>query len=1326
MEHVKTNAPGGGSNNVLPGIRMSENLQKIKLLLLVIGCAFSHQLLQAQCNTLTCNGTTAENPLEVSVNDFCEVSLIPDVILEAEQTCPGSKQLTVRDMSGNILADELDFVSLDVSAHISEVLSITVTDDNSGIFCVGFIRISDFLPPVFDDSGPGFSITCTADTSVAELGLPGVSDNCDSDPTLTYIDALVPNGCGDANAGTLTRTWTATDNSGNTSNYTQTFLFERPSLLEIEFPDDISLSCDAPDTDPIFTGRPVFADSLVENSGLCNLTITYRDDTTPLCGSTEFQVVRQWTVTENCTGLTTTDIQLILILDSTGPEIICQDTIYARTEAGQCLATVNLPEPQMTDNCDGNPSLVVNTSYGAVGLGPHRFVPVGVHSIQYIAIDECGNTNMCTAVLVVVDEEEPTAVCNQAAVSISSAGLALVDAEVFDEGSTDNCVDQLYYKAVRNTVSGCYSNDDSPQDGVQQWYDDKVAFCCEEVGQRVLIHLRVYSVDPGPGAVNPARESPGGDLYGHFSECSVEIEVQDRIGPAIRCLEDITVDCTVDISDLSAFGDPVVEDNCESSITVRTNFNLDDCGLGTITRTFTATDASGNNNTCSQVITIVNETPYVAADISWPEDYTTYNCGESVDPDDLPAGFNRPEVLTQKCGRLTVHYEDELFDISYPACYKILRHWSILDWCTHEPDNPEAGGRFDYVQVIKILDNEEPIMDCPENIIIGIDATCDSAEVSIPLVTATDCNPDVLIVNDSPFAKSGGADASGVYPLGQTTVTYTASDRCGNTATCSININVIDNTPPVPVCIVGLSANLATSNGEGMAVVKARFFDGSSTDNCTAREDLQYTIRRKTPGEVFDTPAEDEEIIFTCEDAGRSHLIEFWVTDQAGNSAFCETFILIQDLGRICPNQVSTGMIAGGIKTESGETVEGVTIKVDNGDAYEILTNLYGHFEMGDMPHGLNYNIIPIKNDDPLNGVSTLDLVLITKHILGVKEFDSPYKLIAGDIDRSGNIATLDLIRLRKLILSITSELPGGNKSWRFIDAGHVFSDPANPWQDDFPERLNINRFDGNAMEINFIGVKVGDVNYSAAPNSVKAGLSGRSQARNWRLGIEKQRVQAGQTFTVEVTANDLLESFGYQFGMRFDPNMMELIKLTPGELPGMGEDNFGLNHAENGLIATSWHHPYPVMIPEREVLFSLEFLAYEDFDLEDYLSLSSRILTAEAYDSNFKFLGIELEFVEAEIVPEHDLDGIIDVYQNRPNPFRDQTVIPFDLARSGLVNFNVFDGTGRRLIQKKEYYNSGRNRITINGNELNTSGVLFYQLETHGKVVTKKMVIRE
>ncbi len=1323
MEHVKTNVSCWRHNSMLPGISLSGNLQKmIVLLTCFLGMGAVNTLI-AQCNTLTCNGTTAENPLEVSVNDFCEVTLIPDVILEAEETCPGSKQLTVRDEHGTILADATDFVSIDVSSYVTYVLSVTVTDVATGIFCVGFIRISDFRPPIFDDSSPGFSITCTADTSVAELGLPGVLDNCDTDLILTYSDVLIPNDCTDGFAGTLTRTWQAVDRSGNVSDYVQEFDFERPSLLEVEFPVDVLLSCDDPDTDPSNTGRPVFADSLVENGGLCNLTITFQDDITALCGQTEFQIVRDWRVTENCTGLTTNDLQIILIQDNTGPVITCLDTIYATTSAGQCLATVNLPEPVITDNCDGEPSLVVNTSYGAVGLGPHNFVPVGVHSVQYIAIDECGNSTMCTSVLMVVDEEEPTAVCSQAAVSISSAGLALVDAEVFDEGSTDNCSSELFYKVKRLVEAPCYDSDDSPAAGIQEWYDDKVAFCCDEVGERVRIQLRVYSIDPGPGAVDPSREIPGGDLYGYFSECSVDIEVQDRIGPAIRCLDDVEVDCTVDISDLSIFGDPIVEDNCNYDISVSNSFNLDDCGLGTISRTFTASDNSGNSNSCTQVITVINGDPYIVEDIQWPENFTSYNCGEAVDPDDLPEGYNRPVILNEKCGRLTVHYEDDLFDISQPACYKVLRYWSIIDWCTYDPDNENSEGRFDHVQVIKILDNEDPIMECPENIIIGIDSNCDSAIVNMPLVTATDCNPDVLITNNSPFAEANGADGSGVYPLGRTTITFTASDRCGNTATCDVTINVIDNTAPTPVCIVGLSANVAEVNGEGVAVVEANFFNKSSFDNCTAAEDLTYTIRRKSAGESFDGPPTDERLIFDCSDAGQSHLVELWVTDQSGNSAFCETFILIQDLGRICPNKEATGMIAGGIQTEAGETIEGVTILVDNGSTFEMLTNLYGHFELGDMPHGLDYNIVPYKNDDPLNGVSTLDLVLITKHILGVKEFDSPFKFIAGDIDRSGSISTLDLVRLRKLILSITKELPGGNSSWRFVHADYVFSDPANPLKDEFPESLNIRDFKTDEMDLNFVGVKVGDVNYSAAPNSVKAALNGRSFGRTWKLGIEKQNLQEGETITVDITAGDILEGFGYQFGLYFDPEVMEMVEIVPGQLPGMSGENFGLNKVSEGFIATSWHHPYPIMIEKQTVLFSIKFLAYSNQKLEESMQMSSRILIAEAYDSNFKALGIELEFQESIVLPEKSIDSVIEVYQNRPNPFGERTVIPFEISESGDVHFQVFDTGGQVIMQKNRYYKAGRHQITVKANELNTSGILFYQLGTNGKVITKKMV---
>ncbi|MBK9583675.1 MAG: hypothetical protein IPO48_17815 [Saprospiraceae bacterium] len=70
-----------------------------------------------------------------------------------------------------------------------------------------------------------------------------------------------------------------------------------------------------------------------------------------------------------------------------------------------------------------------------------------------------------------------------------------------------------------------------------------------------------------------------------------------------------------------------------------------------------------------------------------------------------------------------------------------------------------------------------------------------------------------------------------------------------------------------------------------------------------------------------------------------------------------------------------------------------------------------------------------------MNGVSTLDLVMIQRHILGLQALDSNYKLIAADANNDGKVTASDLTDLRKLILGVTTALPN-NTSWKFPVAG--------------------------------------------------------------------------------------------------------------------------------------------------------------------------------------------------------------------------------------------------------------------------------------------------
>lgn len=259
-------------------------------------------------------------------------------------------------------------------------------------------------------------------------------------------------------------------------------------------------------------------------------------------------------------------------------------------------------------------------------------------------------------------------------------------------------------------------------------------------------------------------------------------------------------------------------------------------------------------------------------------------------------------------------------------------------------------------------------------------------------------------------------------------------------------------------------------------------------DSCTLNIELELRVQRQNNG-VFDMVSNPgnlaHTVTFTIYDyvyyipQGHVAPVRIWVGDDLGNWDYCEAFVTIQN-NIVGPCEIGLVPVVGVISTEENETVENVTvtsINTSTNQTFEEITDNNGSFTLF-AEAGANYIITPYRNNDPLNGVSTWDLVLITKHILGTQPLGSPYKLIAADVNNNGVITANDLVELRKIILHINDNYPD-NTAWRFIDANFIFPDAANPWLTDFPEMINYNQGAGGA-DIEFIGVHTGDVNGSA------------------------------------------------------------------------------------------------------------------------------------------------------------------------------------------------------------------------------------------------------
>lgn len=189
-----------------------------------------------------------------------------------------------------------------------------------------------------------------------------------------------------------------------------------------------------------------------------------------------------------------------------------------------------------------------------------------------------------------------------------------------------------------------------------------------------------------------------------------------------------------------------------------------------------------------------------------------------------------------------------------------------------------------------------------------------------------------------------------------------------------------------------------------------------------------------------------------------------------------------------------TATISGRITTPAGNGLGDVSVGLTNsmGGNWLDMTDQNGFYSFT-VPTGDTYVIDPGSNVLPLNGVSTFDVVLIGKHITGELPFTSPYQIIAADADCDNSVQLIDTIEIRKLILGLYAEFPCAG-SYRFVDASYIFPDPQNPFP--FPETITVTNLSGDVINQNFVGVKIGDVNYSANPggNVEITSIAGRVQ----------------------------------------------------------------------------------------------------------------------------------------------------------------------------------------------------------------------------------------
>ncbi|NNF20633.1 MAG: hypothetical protein HKN67_01730, partial [Saprospiraceae bacterium] len=470
---------------------------------------------------------------------------------------------------------------------------------------------------------------------------------------------------------------------------------------------------------------------------ICNILVAYTDTQieacAPGCGGNQ-KVLRKWTILDWCAGEFISHEQIIKAVDKNGPTIGVSNVLVS-VDPWRCSADVELPLPDhLYDDCLGEVNYWIGKVDGALtvsGNAEEGFVmhdvPQGITRVEYVAEDCCGNLTNTFIEVNVSDLTPPVPVTKEfIVVSLTNIGnpvdgpqgIAKVYARDVDNGSYDGCTG--IDVSVRKTQVVC-----SPEDTV---WGEYVKFCCEDLDGLKFVEIDVeFRVTDENGNNNYAWST---------------VRLEDKSSPTQECPADLILTCDMDYNDFTITGLPQSFGACgEILLECDINDLIEDteprrkgpndgffndprydgvevpaydpsCGYGAVRRQFKSCSS------CTQWFVIEPIDPFNPATIQFPEDVV-------VDCDAFETG--EPTWENSVCTLIGVSLESDTFLFEDGACFKILNHWSVINWCVYDPVNPSAGGKYEHTQVVKIIDTQDPVVTAADSLYFDVDADCVSS-----------------------------------------------------------------------------------------------------------------------------------------------------------------------------------------------------------------------------------------------------------------------------------------------------------------------------------------------------------------------------------------------------------------------------------------------------------------------------------------------------------------------------------------------------------------------------------------------------------------------
>ncbi len=658
------------------------------------------------------------------------------------------------------------------------------------------VTIRDRTAPELSSVPSAITIDCgTAEPTT----LPQASDACDARPVVTVASASKAGTC--AGESILTRVFTATDACGNTATVSQVVTIrDQKAPVMVNIPAAATIECGSPEP----TALPTAGDD-------CDAAPVVTVAMSTVAGACvgESILTRVFTATDAC-GNTATASQVVTVHDRTVPALANVPTATTI----ECGAAEPTTMPTASDACDATP-VVTQTSSTTAGVCAGE----SILTRTFIATDACGNTATASQVVTLRDRTAPllssvpanvALTCGQAVpVALPSATDACdgAPAVTVSEARTPGTSANAYTITRTFTATDACGNSASASQvvtytdsGFPTWTfvpSAATVACGQPIpsslatavdgcdGALVVSVTEVRTAGPCAGAATVTRTFAATDADGNRITAEQIVTSEDRTAPVLSA---VPAAATIECGQGEPTALPTASDACGAApvVTVSASTIAGACpGESILTRVFTATDACGNTATASQVVTILDRTAPVLANVPGA---TTIECGAS-EPTALPSA-------TDACGVTPAVTVASTTTAGRCAGSSILtRVFTATDAC---------GNTATASQVVTILDQTAPVLaSVPANTAIE----CGAAEPTT-LPRATDACGAAPVVTVASTTAAGACSGTSVL-----TRVFTATDACGNTATASQIVTITDKTAPV---LVNVPTDVTLSCGQAL------------------------------------------------------------------------------------------------------------------------------------------------------------------------------------------------------------------------------------------------------------------------------------------------------------------------------------------------------------------------------------------------------------------------------------------------------------------------------------------------------------------------------